>query len=294
VLCLGYCTIGKSQTALPAGNFFYATAFPFWDNLYIKNGTAQGIFYTIYGNTPNRTLVFEYYLSRADSEEEYYQFQVLFFEAKSGLVQFIYLNTPDGGRSAIVGVHASSSGPFMQYSFREPFYVLPNMSITFDTNQNTYTAVLLCGSTTCTMDQACIEDMCVQRGRLNFVARWSRRNSRGYIIVRTPLNNTIYFGNPHANSSADEGRHEVVGDSSQVDNIYWPSNRIPPKGLYNICFSTGSSLLNGTNKSPMTVTVEIRHFQHPMKTMIHSFTKSTTQLNECLNTSDTFIGSVDI
>ncbi|CAF4661068.1 unnamed protein product [Rotaria sp. Silwood1] len=128
--------------------------------------------------------------------------------------------------------------------------VLPNMSITFDTNQITYSAVLICGSRTCLMNEACVEVMCIQRGSLSFTARWSRRNGQGYIIVRTPLNHTIYFGNPRTKSFADEGRHEQVGDGSQVDNIYWPSNRIPPKGSYKICFSTGS-LLNGTDKSPV-------------------------------------------
>ncbi|CAF3882669.1 unnamed protein product [Rotaria sp. Silwood1] len=163
------------------------------------------------------------------------------------------------------------------------------MSIKFDTNQNTYSAVLMCGSRTCLMNEACVEGMCVQRGSLSFTARWSRRNSQGYIIVRTPLNHTIYFGNPRTKSSADEGRHEQVGDGSQVDNIYWPSNGIPSKGSYKICFSTGS-LLNGTDKSPITVTIEIQRFRQVMSRMTRTFNSSTKDLDECLNTSDTFIG----
>jgi hypothetical protein len=184
----------------------------------------------------------------------------------------------------------SHTGPFMQYSFQEPFSVLPNMSITFDTNQNTSIAVLLCGSSTCRMNEACIQEMCVQKGSLSFVAQWSRQNGQGYIIVRTPLNNTIYFGNPRTNSSVDEGRHELVGDGSQVDNIYWPSHSIPRKGFYKICFSTGS-LLNGSDTSPVTVTIEIRRFHRAIETMIYTFNKSTTDFGECIDTSDTFIGS---
>ena len=140
---------------------------------------------------------------------------------------------------------ASKYGPFIQYSAKEPFYMLRDMSIIFDTNQNKYTAVRLCGTKTCTTDEACVQDMCVQRGSLSFVARWSPRKGRGHIIVRTPLNNTIYFGNPRTKLSVDEGQHEQVGDGSQIDNIYWPPHSIPSKGFYNICFSTGS-LLNGT------------------------------------------------
>jgi hypothetical protein len=185
----------------------------------------------------------------------------------------------------------SGNGPFMQYSFKEPFSVMSNMSITFDTNQNKYTAVRLCGSKkTCTLDQACVQDKCIKQGNLSFVARWSPRKGRGYIIVRTPLNNTIYFGNPRTKSSADEGQHEKVGDGSQIDNIYWPSNSIPPKGFYKICFSTGS-LLNGTDKSPVTVTIEIRHFRRAMETMTHTLKTSTKKLGECLDTSDGFVGS---
>jgi hypothetical protein len=188
---------------------------------------------------------------------------------------------------------ASGNGPFMQYSFREPFSVLPNMSITFDTNQNKYTAVRLCGSKTCSMDESCVQDTCVKRGSLSFVARWSPRKGRGHIIVRTPLNNTIYFGNPRTKSSVDEGQHEQVGDGSQVDNIYWPSDSIPSKGFYKICFSTGS-LLNGSDKSAVTVTIEIRHFERAMETMSRTLKTSTKNLDECLDTSDTFVGSAEL
>jgi hypothetical protein len=178
----------------------------------------------------------------------------------------------------------------MQYSFRGPFSLSSNMSITFDTNQNKYTALRLCESKTCSMDESCIQDMCVKRGSLSFVARWSPRKGQGHIIVRTPLNNTIYFGNPRVKSSVDEGRHEQIGDGSEVDNIYWPFDSIPPKGFYKICFSTGS-LLNGTDQSPVTVTIEIRRFRKAMETLSRTFNRSTTNLDDCFDTRDTFIGS---
>ena len=309
---MGGCSKYYYESRLPNRQFNGATVFPFIDDLYIQNGTNQGVYYAINGNAPNRTVIFEYYTTGFDDDDDdddnptqSYQFQILFFEAKPNIVQFIYFNISHGGKYGTVGVQGkinispfmlfiyylgSGDGPFMQYSFREPFSILPNMSITFDTNQNTYTAILFCGSKTCTINETCIQDMCVQRGSLSFVARWSPRKGRGHIIVRTPLNNTIYFGNPRTKLSIDEGQHEQVGDGSQIDSIYWPSHSIPSKGFYNICFSTGS-LLNGTDKSPLTVTVEIRGFQRPVATMTHIFNKSTTSLDKCLDTSDTFIGS---
>jgi hypothetical protein len=143
------------------------------------------------------------------------------------------------------------------------------------------------------MDESCIQDMCVKRGSLSFVARWSPRKGRGHIIVRTPLNNTIYYGNPRTKSSVDEGQHEQIGDGSELDNIYWPSKSKPPKGCYKICFSTGS-LLNGSDKSPLTMTIEIRGFERSMKTMIRTLKTSTTNLGECFDTYDTFVGSVEL
>ncbi|CAF4869965.1 unnamed protein product [Rotaria sp. Silwood1] len=290
VLCLGYCLRGFQESDMPKKPFIEAAAFPLYDDWLSYKETLQKIYYIVYGNTPNRTIAFKYHATRSHNRDQYSHFQVSFFEAKPGIVQFIYFSLPNTIRSPIVGIQASNTGSFMQYSFQESMSVLPNMSITFDTNQITYSAVLICGSRTCLMNEACVEGMCIQRGSLSFTARWSRRNGQGYIIVRTPLNHTIYFGNPRTKSFADEGRHEQVGDGSQVDNIYWPSNRIPPKGSYKICFSTGS-LLNGTDKSPVTVTIEIRRPQQVLQIMTHTFKRSATNLRKCLDTSDTFIGS---
>ena len=178
----------------------------------------------------------------------------------------------------------------MQHSFEEPFAKMSNMSLTFDTNQNTYTVRSWCGSRTCTIDQVCVQNMCVQSGSLSILARWSRGNGQGHLVIRTPLNNTIYFGNPRPNSSGDDGRHEQVGDGSEVDHIYWPSNSTPPQGFYKICFSTGS-LLNDSDASPVTVTIEVRRSQHEMETETSTFNTSTTDFGECSDTSDTFIAS---
>jgi hypothetical protein len=142
---------------LPTSSFSGTTAFPYWDDLYIYSGTPQGIYYASQGNAPNRTLVFEFYTSHYSQANQYYHFQVLFFEAQPGVVQYRYYDASDGGVSCTVGVQgnkrknvfrliqnifsdlASSSGPFIQYSFDLANSVQSNMSLTFDTNHGTYT-----------------------------------------------------------------------------------------------------------------------------------------------------------
>ena len=93
---------------LPANGYSNAALFPFWDELSVQNKTSQGIYYTIFGNTHNRTVIFEYYTALPYEKERYCHFQVLFFEVKPGIVQFIYLDVPDGGKSAIIGVQGKN------------------------------------------------------------------------------------------------------------------------------------------------------------------------------------------
>jgi hypothetical protein len=96
------------EPTLPTKNCPGATAFPFWDSMYIKTGTSQGIYYTIYGKTPNRTVIFEYYTTLYNSRDRYCHFQVLFFETEPGIVQFKYLYVSDGANSATIGVQGKS------------------------------------------------------------------------------------------------------------------------------------------------------------------------------------------
>jgi hypothetical protein len=85
-----------------------AHAFPLWEDSIVDSRTAQGIYYTIYDSTPNRTVVFEYY-TRRSLRNEYCHFQVLFFEANPGIVQFIYLDISESCKSATIGVQGKSS-----------------------------------------------------------------------------------------------------------------------------------------------------------------------------------------
>jgi hypothetical protein len=143
---------------LPAGPFAGVTVLPYWDDLYIYAGTSQGIYHGVEGNAPNRTLIFEFYMSHFGQSSQYYQYQVLFFEARPNIVQYKYYAASDGGVTCTIGVQgrkilrncsslltwvyhslASGSGPFIQYSFDLANSVQQNMSLTFDTTLGVYT-----------------------------------------------------------------------------------------------------------------------------------------------------------
>ncbi|CAF1679053.1 unnamed protein product [Rotaria magnacalcarata] len=139
VICLGLCSSAYTETALPAAPFSGVTALPYWDDLFIYANTSQGIYYGTEGNAPNRTLIFECYMSHYNQASQYYHFQVVFFEAAPGIVQYKYFSASGGGISCTIGVQASSSGSFIQYSFDTANSVFSRMMLTFDTNYGTAT-----------------------------------------------------------------------------------------------------------------------------------------------------------
>ncbi|CAF1161599.1 unnamed protein product [Rotaria magnacalcarata] len=138
VICLSTCSNAWLETALPS-SYFGAAVLPYWDDLFIYSKTWQGIYYASQGTTPNRTLVFEYYTSHYGSPTEYYHFQVKFFEATPGVVQFIYYDAFDTGASCTVGVQGSSSTQKTQYSFDQTNSIQANLILTFYTSSGTYT-----------------------------------------------------------------------------------------------------------------------------------------------------------
>jgi hypothetical protein len=97
---------------LPSSSFGVAVL-PYWDDLYIYSKTWQGIYYETEGNIPNRTLTFEYYMSHYGSPNEYYHFQVIFFEDKPDIVQFIYFDAYDTGVSCTVDVQGKTETIFL-------------------------------------------------------------------------------------------------------------------------------------------------------------------------------------
>jgi hypothetical protein len=92
---------------LPADDFPGATAFFYWDDMYIYENTSQGIYYGTEGTAPNRTLIFEFYMSYFELPTKYYHFQVIFFEGVPGVVQYKYLEKSDGDAHSIIGVQGN-------------------------------------------------------------------------------------------------------------------------------------------------------------------------------------------
>ncbi|CAF0974385.1 unnamed protein product [Rotaria sordida] len=138
VLCLSYCSNAWVESPLPTTSFG-AAVLPYWDDLYIYAKTWQGIYFASQGTAPSRTLVFEYYMSHYGSPNQYYHFQVAFFEATPGITKFTYFDAYDTGASCTIGVQGSYNGQFISYSFDVANSVIPSMTLTFDTNVGTYT-----------------------------------------------------------------------------------------------------------------------------------------------------------
>ncbi|KAH0340539.1 hypothetical protein KCU81_g6806, partial [Aureobasidium melanogenum] len=92
---------------------------PFWADLYIYQGTAQGIYYEVDGTSPSRILTFEYYASYYQQSNNYYHFQVLFYENNTGSFTFKYLNITDSGANAVVGYQCQPKSKYKQYSSKQ-------------------------------------------------------------------------------------------------------------------------------------------------------------------------------
>ncbi|KAI6828578.1 uracil-DNA glycosylase [Hortaea werneckii] len=121
--------------------FTDTAALPLWTDLYIYNGTQQGIYYEITGTAPNRQVSFEFYESLYSDPTQSYHFLVHFLEASPNYVTFEYLDISDWGCTATVGVESLSGGNrYSQYSYLQGV-IYPGLEITFNTNtgSNTYT-----------------------------------------------------------------------------------------------------------------------------------------------------------
>ncbi|KAI7026467.1 uracil-DNA glycosylase [Hortaea werneckii] len=121
--------------------FTDTAALPLWADLYIYNGTQQGIYYEITGTAPNRQVSFEFYESLYSDPTQSYHFLVHFLEASTNYVTFEYLDISDWGCTATVGVESLSGGNrYSQYSYLQGV-IYPGLQITFNTNtgSNTYT-----------------------------------------------------------------------------------------------------------------------------------------------------------
>ncbi|CAF4832750.1 unnamed protein product, partial [Rotaria socialis] len=111
-VCLAGCSSAYSNTALPSSSFSGATAFGYWDDLYIYSGTSQSVYYA----SPN-------------------------------IVRYLYYQASDGGTSATIGVQSTGSGPSMTYSVNAASVPAGSSTtstatliLTFNTGTGTYTS----------------------------------------------------------------------------------------------------------------------------------------------------------
>ena len=98
-------TLPQYSQLSPAG---YAVL-PFWADLYITANTSQNVLYQIDGTSPSRTVTFEYYTSYYNQANQYYHFQILFYENRANSFTYRYYNITDSGINAVVGYQCQPS-----------------------------------------------------------------------------------------------------------------------------------------------------------------------------------------
>ncbi|KAF2152324.1 hypothetical protein K461DRAFT_313051 [Myriangium duriaei CBS 260.36] len=142
----GYFGYGSGELLAPplpvsCANWFMPTvAFaPFWEDLYIYQGTPQGLYYQISGTAPTRSVSFEYYTSEFNHSTSYYHFVATFQENNPGAAIFDYYQVSDAGAHAVVGVQNNATGQVAQYS-RETTVITPGLELVYDPATNTFTA----------------------------------------------------------------------------------------------------------------------------------------------------------
>ncbi|THZ55621.1 hypothetical protein D6C86_08472 [Aureobasidium pullulans] len=105
-------TSSYQPAALPQYTALSPTGYaviPFWADLYIAQGTSQGIYYQVDGTAGSRIMTFEYYATYYNKTANYYHFQILFYENNPNSFTFKYLNVTDNGVNAVVGYQCQPS-----------------------------------------------------------------------------------------------------------------------------------------------------------------------------------------
>jgi hypothetical protein len=121
---LGNVRVFYKYSNLSNTDFTDATAFPVRSHWFISRLSSKQIFYNIYHNTPNRTVVFEFNAFDHEDKSHYCHFQLLFFEDKPNIVQFIYLNISDAGSSNSAAVQGKTQYQSLNSSHRIFIYLL--------------------------------------------------------------------------------------------------------------------------------------------------------------------------
>lgn len=110
----------------------------YFDDLYIYQGTQQGIYYQISGAIGQRRLDFEYYVSHYITSTEYYHFTMSFYEALPGVTDVKYYSVSDRGASATVGIQDLLTNQFMQFEYDTIGSIYPGLSLRMDSTTGTF------------------------------------------------------------------------------------------------------------------------------------------------------------
>lgn len=121
---------------------------------------------------------------------------------------------------------------------------------------------------------------------------WSRKGD-GDIVVGTPNNKVIYFGNSGPSSSTEQGELDVddmVGKGPE--NVFWPnSGALPPNGTYYVCFSQFSFTTNASPTNPIQATARVVGSGSNTLTFTRNFTSYYKNSTTCDSTSGNLLGS---
>lgn len=122
---------------LPALNVPPVSVFPYWDDLFIPQGSGLGIYYGIVEDGGDQHAVFEYILTSYRDTSQYIHFTATFYESKPGYVNVTYFETTDKGESATIGAQNLALGAnattWMQYSYNEANIVPDSSYVILDT-----------------------------------------------------------------------------------------------------------------------------------------------------------------
>jgi hypothetical protein len=125
------------NSPLPASILPDTTIAAYWDDLWIYQGTPQGVYYEVDGSTPDRSISFEWYTSHIGDRSQYYHFVMTFQEANPGVPVFTYYDVSDRGTSATVGMQSRQAGNSAQYS-SDQAVISPGLQLTFDPQSNSF------------------------------------------------------------------------------------------------------------------------------------------------------------
>jgi hypothetical protein len=126
-----------TNTALPASALPDTAIAAYWDDLFIYQGTPQGVYYEVDGSAPDRSISFEWYTSHYQDPSQYYHVVMTFQEAQPDVPVFTYYDVSDRGSSATVGMQSRQAGNSAQYSFDQAV-ISPGLQLTYDPQSNSF------------------------------------------------------------------------------------------------------------------------------------------------------------